>query len=189
MKYLLYLLVLVSSISYAQVYQPVTCHFNGKPANGVKIKTNVPFTQGIHMPTIIIEGYNYETGDAIGIMVNYYLYSATPADTSTYSLAKYNATSYGGYTPVIKLARENNKIVIFIDSKDYYIRFMVRAFSKGLSEQSSWFDGWSVADEALTGTAQVNVKYRNRFKDEVLIDGRLGITSGSVGGYWIYKYC
>lgn len=75
MKYLLYLLVLVSSISYAQVYQPATFHYNGFPANGVKIKTNLPFTAGSHMPTIIIEGYNYYSGEAIGLIVNYYIYN------------------------------------------------------------------------------------------------------------------
>ncbi len=134
------------------------------------------------MPTIIIEGYNYGTSDAIGIMVNYYLYSATPTDTATYYFVKHNATSYGGYTPVIKLAKENNKIVIYIDSRDYFIRFMVRVFSKGLAEQASWFEGWTVVDEALTGTAQVTVPYRNRFKNEVLIDGRASVKSGSLGG-------
>jgi hypothetical protein len=182
MKHLLFLLILVSSATYAQVYQPVTGHFNSTPTYGVKIKTNMPFTPSSHMPTIIIEGYNYGTGDAIGIMINYYLYSTTPADPATYYFIKHNATSYGGYTPVIKLANENNKIVIFIDSKDYFLRFMVRAFSKGLSEQTSWFDGWTVVDEALTGTAQVTVPYRNRFKNEVLIDGRASIKSGSLGG-------
>jgi hypothetical protein len=182
MKHLLYLLILVTSISYAQVYQPVTCHFNSTPVNGVKIKTNLPFTPSSHMPTIIIEGYNYGTSDAIGIIINYYVFSATPSNPATYNFNKLSATSFGGYTPVIKLANEDNKVVIYIDSKDYYIRFMVRAFSKGLAEQASWFDGWTVADEALTGTPQLIVPYRNRFKNEVLIDGRVGITSGSVGG-------
>ncbi|WP_337044426.1 hypothetical protein [Emticicia sp. 17c] len=34
----------------------------------------------------------------------------------------------------------------------------------------------------MTGTAQVTVPYRNRFKNEVLIDGRASVKSGSLGG-------
>lgn len=181
MKYLIFLVALVTFTSYAQVYEPVTYNYNGTPTNGVKIKTNLPFTPGSHMPTIIIEGYNYASNDAIGITINYYVYSSTgtTGDPLTYYYTKYNASTYGAYTPVIKLATENNKVVIFIDSKDYFQRFMVRAFSKGLSETSTWFDGWTVVDEALPTPAvpghQVTLPYRNRFKNEVFLDGMLSV--------------
>lgn len=165
------------STTYAQVYQPATYHYNGTPTNGVKIKTNLPFVVGNSMPTIIIEGYNYNTAEPIGLMINYYIYSpgGVTGDPLTYYFIKYGATSYGAYTPPIKLANENNKVVIYIDSKEYFQRFMVRAFAKGLSEQTTWFDGWTVVDEALTGTSQVTLPYRNRFKNEVYLDGGLSI--------------
>ena len=177
MKYLYYLIFFVASVSYGQVYQPVTYHYNGTPTNGVKIKTNMPFVVANSMPTIILEGYNYGTSEAIGLMINYYIYSpgGVVGDPSTYYFTKYNATSYGAYTPPIKLANENNKVVIYIDSKDYFQRFMVRVFAKGSSEQTTWFDGWTVVDEALTGTAQVTLPYRSRFKNEVYLDGGLSI--------------
>ena len=181
MKYLIFLLTLVTITSYAQVYEPVTYHYNGTPTNGVKIKTNLPFFVSNSMPTIILEGYNYGTSESIGLMISYYIYSpgGVVGDPLTYYFAKYNATTYGGYTPPIKLANENNKVVIYIDSKDYFQRFMVRAFSKGFSESSTWFDGWTVVDEALSTPAvpahQVTLPYRNRFKNEVFLDGMLSV--------------
>lgn len=60
---------------------------------------------------------------------------------------------------------------------------MVRAFSTGISEQASWFNGWTIVDEALTGTQQVTVPYRNRFKDEVFFDGKVAIKTGQPGGF------
>lgn len=60
-KKLLFLLLIgiAASRSYAQNYDVLTYAITGTPTNGVKIKTNLPFTDGSQMPTLIFEGYNY----------------------------------------------------------------------------------------------------------------------------------
>lgn len=176
MKKLLFILFFISIYSVGQVYQPMTYNFNGTPTNGVKIKTNMPFSPGAYMPTIIIEGYNFGTSETINLMINYYIYSDASTTANWENPANFyfytnNASSSGGYAPTIKLANENNKVVIFLDSKDYYQRFMIRAFGQGMSEQAAWFQGWTTADEALTGTKQVTVPYKNRVKGEFIVNG------------------
>ena len=140
-----------------------TYFFNGTPANGIKIKTNLPFTDGSQMPTIILEGYNYSstaTPASIGLILNYYIFGG----------AFINATiaSFGSYTPPVYLANEGGKVVIFISSKDYFLRMSIRAYAEGrTADILANYQGWVTADEALTGTAQLQVAYKNRFAGDV----------------------
>lgn len=169
--YLLLFCLLAVFEGRAQVsfQEPILAYtFNGTPTNGIKISTNLPFSNSSQMPTIILEGYclgvtSSNKYASVGITLNYYIYNG--------SFVNYRASSFGNWNPVIKLANENNKVVIFIDSKDYFLRFNVRAFASGTlgAELPAHFDNWTATDAALTGTNEVTVPYFNAF------GGRVGI--------------
>lgn len=174
------LLVAVTVASYGQNYNNLANYFvNGTPVNGVKIKTNIPYVTSSFMPTIIIQGYNYLTGSPIGLTLNFYIYgNPTPVDFIRASIS-----SYGNYNPAITLANENGKVVIFINDKPYFLRFTVSAFSMGLNgETATNFQGWTVVDEALTGTNQLLLPYKNSFSGLVSLPGE-GVwnNDGNVG--------
>ncbi len=123
------------------------------PTYGIKIKTNIPFQNSTEMPTVILEGYCYGNAQPMGVTLVWYVYNN--------SFAQYKASSWGAYSPTIKLSNENGKVVIFIDSRPYFVMFGVRAYA-GHYEQAAWFDGWTMVDEAFGGTNQVTVSYENR---------------------------
>lgn len=180
---LLILFLLYGPPVVSQVYNPVNYNFNGTPTYGVKIKTSLPFCHGCQMPTLIFEGFNYGGAATIGIILNYYIYEGI--------LYSASASSWGGHTPPIILANENNKMVIFIDHRGYYERFSVRAFAQGMSETPEWFQGWSVADEPLNASYQITVAYKNKFTGNVLMpgdgiwngEGNMGIGTINPGSY------
>lgn len=156
LKYLIVLCILIlsSELIKAQNYNPIINYsFNDTPVHGVKIKTNIPFINQQGMPTIIIEGYNYFDGKPIGLIFNWYIYENEFINNSI--------SSFGAYTPDVKLSNENGKVVIFINEKKYFNRFTVRGFAHGLSEDISWFSNWSIADEPLSGTKTVTIPYKN----------------------------
>lgn len=166
--YLMILCLLAGLQSRAQVnfQEPILSYaMNGTAVNGVKIVTNMPFTNASQMPTLIIEGYCYGSLAPVGIILNYYIFSG--------AFTNHKATSFGAYTPVIKLANENGKVVIFIDSKDYFLRFNIRAYAFGsyAGEALSYFQGWTASDAALSGTASAiaTVPYQNSFGGKVMI--------------------
>ncbi|MFZ5987650.1 MAG: hypothetical protein ACOYWZ_11070 [Bacillota bacterium] len=147
-------------------------YISDTPANGVKIKTNIPFSNMNGMPTIIIEGYAYGASRTWGIMLNWYIFG----DAFTYC----SASSFGGRLSPIKLARENGKVVIFIDDKVYFGRFTVRTYCIGQGTNSSWYAGWTVADEAITGDKIIDVYYHNKVGEliadnGILVNGNVGI--------------
>src|ERR1044072_281244 len=174
-------LMLIAAFANAQAVTGVidTYYFNGTPVNGIKIKTNLPFTDGSQMPTIILEGYNYASPSptvpaSIGLILNYYIFGG----------AFINATiaSFGSYTPPVYLANESGKVVIFINSKDYFLRMSIRAYAEGrTAEILANYQGWVTADEALTGTAQLQVAYKNRFAGDVFMPAGIWNKDGNVG--------
>ncbi|NLR78748.1 hypothetical protein [Chitinophaga eiseniae] len=177
---LLFFLACALYTAKAQVFCDTVITFSrtATPANGTKIKTNLPFSNGVAMPTIIIEGYNFGSGEPIGLIIDYYVYDDTINGNSLVS-------SFGAYTPPIYLANEGGKVVIFMDSKDYYQRFAIRAFARGLTaDVPISYQGWSVVDEAIlpTATKKTLLNYRNRFSGTVLFPGN-GVwnQSGRVG--------
>lgn len=184
---LFFLISLLFAKVDAQVYNPVNYHFNGTPTHGVKIVTNLPFTDGSQMPNIIIEGYSYGNKSTIGLSISWYIYGGNFYNPT--------ASSFGGYTPTIKLANENSKVVIFIDDKNYYNRFTVRAFEKGRSLNDSHFEGWVVKDEALGGSNHMTVPYKNRLAGTTNFpqgvwssDGKLGVgTIAPTSKLHVYK--
>ncbi|MCT1526446.1 hypothetical protein [Sphingobacterium hotanense] len=123
------------------------------------------------MITISIDGYSYGKVSTLALKLSYYIYG-----DEFYS---YTISSSGGDTPIVKLASENGKVVIFIEDKVYFQRFQVKAFAHGMSEQAAWFQGWTAADEALVGTNIVTLPYSNRFAGNVY--GENFYLSGKVG--------
>ncbi|MEC7265769.1 MAG: hypothetical protein VXW38_18665 [Bacteroidota bacterium] len=161
----LVLFFLILSKANAQNYNPVSYFFNGTPTNGIKIKTNLPFQNGLGMPTVMLEGYDYGGGNTFDIKINWYVYNGV--------FNSANASSSGSYSPPIKLANENGLVVIFIDDRKYYNRFNVRVYANGKGETSTMFDGWTVVDETLNGTSIKNVEYKTSLPGMVV--GNVGI--------------
>lgn len=167
--------LLLSSLDIsAQYYYPEIVSYGGAatPINGLKIKTNLPYAHGSQMPAVYIQGYNYNKSETISITVVWYIYNG--------NFIHYGASSAGSYTPEIKLANENNKVVIYINDRQYYQRFFVSAFAKK-NEAPSWFTGWTIADEPLNGTNVVTVPYRNRFSGDILLPNGIWNKDGNVG--------
>jgi len=136
----------------AQNYFPLNYALNKTPVHGIKIKTNLPYA-GSQMPTVIIEGYNYGAGKSIGVILNWYIYKG--------NFIRYGASSHGAYSPTIKLGSEDGKVIIYIDARDYYTRFQVRAYAKGLgNEKAIYFQGWTAHDETLFDENVVTVPYK-----------------------------
>ncbi|WP_343670144.1 hypothetical protein [Chitinophaga sp.] len=166
--------------SYAQEIDTVACSYkiNGTPVNGTKIKTNIPFGQNVSMPTLMIEGFDYQNTNPINLTLVWYV-------STTAGFYHYAVTSSGSFNPPITLANENGKISIFIDSKAPYLRFHVRVFAKGLpGETSTNFSGWMVVDSALIASAtnQVIVPYKNSFAGNVnLPDSVISTDKGTFG--------
>jgi hypothetical protein len=145
---------------------------NGTLANGVKIKTNMPFTEGSQMPTLVMEGYAYGSSSPVGLILTYYIYGG--------AFVNAKVSSYGAYIPPVYLANEGGKVVIFIDSKEYYLRFTLKGFGRDRSEDIAVnYQGWTIADEALAGTATAKllVPYQNAFSGKVGI----GISAPQAG--------
>lgn len=146
-------------------------YLNVAPTNGIKIKTKIPYGPGKGMTTLFIEGYAYGNAAPIGLTLTWYHLVATDA------FGNYAISSWGAFTPTVKLANEEGYVVIFIDDRSNFTRFTVRAFSYGTGEQNSWFEGWSTADEAVTLQASdvVTVPYKNKFSGTVTVDGTLTV--------------
>jgi len=174
--------VLFTHLGYAQNYNNILNYSsNTTPVNGVKIKTNLPFAPASGMPTITIKGYNYGGGEPISLIMTYYVWWNPPV-ASSYFFYDPKISSSGSYTPTVFLSNEDGKVIIFIDDKSYFQRFTVSVYSQGQSEAASWFQGWTVVDEALTGTKTVEVPYRNRFRGDVFMPGSgLWNSTGNVG--------
>lgn len=179
MKYLLAFLSLFLVLSVrAQTYNDiVTYNYNKQATYGFKIKTNVPFTNGISMPAIWIEGYDFALpGTTLNLSLVWYVLSDGFIRTS--------ASSSGGTAPPIKIANENGKVSIFLNYKGYYDRFRIRAFAQGKGETADMFAGWTVVDSLLIpeATAVYDVPYTNTFAGTVnLPDSVISTSDGKFG--------
>ncbi|SEC19916.1 hypothetical protein SAMN04489761_2356 [Tenacibaculum sp. MAR_2009_124] len=173
MKKIIIALTLIVSVNLlGQNSIPLSYYLNETPIHGVKIKTNLPYIDSSQMPTIIIEGYNYGKAQTIGIILNWYVYQG--------KFVQYSASSYGAYSPPIKLANDGGKVVIFLDSKEYFNRFQIRTYAKGLhvDNVSSYFENWTAVDELLTTSATnvVNVPYKSsNIHGDITMEGHVNI--------------
>lgn len=143
----------------------VSKHFTGTPAHGIKITTNIPFTNGIQMPQIKIEGSPY-TGRTFEILLGFYIHNGAYYNMS--------ASSSGGYIAPIKLGVENGKVVIFLDDKQYYAQYHVSAVSKWITDLSSHYKDWTITDAALAATHVVSLPYTNKV-EHLEVTGNVGI--------------
>jgi len=180
MKSVLIFLSLLCASLYvsAQNYPDVlSYYFNGTPTSGIKIKTNLPFTNSSQMPTIILEGYSYGTNEPINLTLNYYIYN------NVFLKGKISTSS--SYNPPVYLAGENGKVVIFLDSRSYCQRLHVRAYASGLSADiAASYTGWTAVDSVLSSaaTATFLLPYQNRFSGDVYLPGNsVWDSSGNVG--------
>ena len=171
---LLFFLLIVTRLSIGQVYNPVINYFiNGTPTNGIKIKTNIPFQHMLGMPTVLIEGYSYGTKTPIGLTITWYVYNG--------DFIASKMSSWGGYTPEIKLAEEDEKIIIFINDKQFYDRFSIRAFAGAKGETDAMFTGWTIVDEAISGSIVKTIPYENRFAGNIYFPEGRWADDGDVG--------
>ena len=127
------------------------------------------------MPTIIIEGYDYRGGRTIGLQIAWYPYAS--------SFYSGTVSSFGSYTPVVKLAREDDKVIIHLgtDENDwYYDSFNVRVLHNFVnSDQSSQLIGWTWADETITGDRVATLSYNNKVGN-LTAKGHIGIGTTSL---------
>ena len=174
-KYFLALgtLVALAICLKAQNYDHVLNYaMNGTPTHGVKIKTNIPYTNGSQMPTVSITGYAYSHRKPVDVKLTWYIYGG--------NFYFPRASSAGGYAPRIKLANENGKVVIFLDERIYYFRFTVDVYAKGMSENATWFTAWTAADEAISGTNQADVPYSSEFGGSITVGMAASSTTASI---------
>ncbi len=170
-RILLISLIFMSYGITAQNYNPVINYsYNGTPTYGIKITTNIPFSVA-GMPTIIIEGYEY-ADNPIGIILNWYVYKG--------NFHRAVASSFGNYTPEIKLYKEDNKIVIFINDKTYYDRFSIRAYSGKLGLNDSHFSNWQIEDKLPNGTNEKIVTYKNKFAGDITFPSGIWRNNGNL---------
>lgn len=163
--FLSFFLFFITTISsFGQNYPNiVNYNFTGKPNNGVKIRTNLPFENGSQMPSVKVEGYNYASiqkdVSTINLNISWYIYNG--------EFYLPTVSSFGGTAPDIWLSNEDGKVVIFIDQKIYFQRFTVSAFAHGAGEKAEYFQGWTVVDAPLFGTQKKIVPYKNVFGGNV----------------------
>ncbi|EFK58570.1 hypothetical protein U0038_06445 [Sphingobacterium spiritivorum] len=164
----------------AQVYRNlVEYSYNGVPTHGVKIKTNIPFMHQVDMPTVKIQGYNYGNGEVMDLTLVFYIFNN---DANLPKVWASSVSTAGSYTPRIFLAQENGKVVIFIDDKNYFLRFFVDAFTHGFNNAPAYYKSWATADEALSSNEIVQLEYRNSFNGNVRFpENGVWNTNGNVG--------
>lgn len=155
----------------------ISYNHNGTPTYGIRINTNIDFTTGSSMPTIIIEGRVHEAYKTIGLIITWYVYGTPEAVFNGYSVS-----SFGGYAPPVKLARIGGKVVVFLDMREYYVRFGIRAFAQGMSQDiDSKYVGWSISDADLsTADKIVTVPYNtDLISDSIIALDRYGARVGA----------
>jgi len=92
-----------------------------------------------------------------------------------------SVSSSGAHVPAVKLANENGKVSIFLNTKSYFIRFNVHVDGSGLpAETATNFQGWTGVDSNLIVSATVitSVPYVNSFAGTVYTpNGKIDSTS------------
>jgi hypothetical protein len=159
-------------------YSVLNMNDTATPVKGYKIKTNLPWQGGYQMPTIFINGYMFGSAQTVDLKIAWYIY---PADATA---AVYNATatSSGGWAPTIQLARENGKVVILLSPGGYYAKFSVQAVRASMSEVDADFQGWTWADEPITGDRVATVPYVANLGNSVRVDAG-GLSVGSLATF------
>ncbi|MGA6119309.1 hypothetical protein [Sphingobacterium anhuiense] len=169
------LLFLIKPVQ-AQVYPDIArASFTTTPLNGVKIKTNIPFVSSVDMVSLEIKGFSYGISAPLDLHLCFYLFSNA---SGVYFHAP-TISSSGAHTPQILLANENSNVIIFIDDKVYHQKLYLNAYS-GLN-RPTYYTGWTIVDEPLTGTNIAEPVYKNSFKGEITLPGGKWTSVGNVG--------
>lgn len=143
--------------------------------NGVKIKTNIPFLKSADMLSLEIKGFSYGISAPLSLHLCFYLFE----DEGGIYVHAPNISSSGAHTPKVLVANEAGKVVIFIDDKVYHQKLYLNAYS-GLN-RPTYYTGWTIVDEPLTGTKVVESSYKNSFKGEITLPGGKWTSAGNVG--------
>ncbi|MEJ5092114.1 hypothetical protein GEO21_18955 [Sphingobacterium faecium] len=175
-----FLILLISLFSIkplqAQVYPDIVrALFTTTTVNGIKIKTNIPFAYAADMVSLEIKGYSYGKSAPLDLHLCFYLFS----NASGVYFHIPSISSSGAYTPKILLANEDGKVIIFIDDKVSHQKLYINAFS-GLNKPT-YYTGWTIVDEPLTGSNTVEPIYKNSFKGEITLPGGKWTSAGNVG--------
>jgi len=156
------MILLISSLIniIGQNYNNIANYYiNDTPVNGVKIKTNLPFTHAVQMPYVKIEGYDFGKDKTLSLNLTWYVFNNAFRNPSV--------SSYGASIPEVWISNESGKVCIFLDEKVYYQRFTISVYAQGKGELPQYFEGWTVLDEALSGTQQSKFIYKNNFGGNV----------------------
>lgn len=173
-RIILFVFIVVSSLQlHGQSYDVLNYSYNGTPKNGIKIVTNIPYRSQSQMPTLTINGYIYGKSKTIGLQLSWYIYAG--------EFIHQTVSSFGAHAPDVYLANENGKVVVFLDDRQYFPRFKITAYAKGMSEQPEWFAGWTVEDAPISGTNKVAVPYKNTLPGETHIAGGIITRDGKMG--------
>lgn len=150
-------------------------HTSTTPVNGLKIKTNIPFSSGADMVSLEIKGYSYGLSSTLDLHLCFYIFS----NASGPYIHIPNISSSGAHTPSIKIANENNLVVIYFTDKVYHQKIYINAHS-GLN-RPTYYQGWTIVDEPFTGTAVAEAIYKNAFKGEITFPEGKWMPNGNLG--------
>ncbi|WP_053003722.1 hypothetical protein [Sphingobacterium sp. Ag1] len=165
------------SQSQAQVYPDIVRYMTSTtPVNGLKIKTNIPFVAASDMVSLEIKGYSYGITSALDLHLCFYIYYNANGPYVYYPVI----SSSGAHTPDIKIANENNLVVIYFTDKVYHQKIFVNAFS-GMNKPVTYYQGWTIVDEPFTGTMVADAIYKNSFRGEITLPGGKWTSAGNVG--------
>ena len=164
------------SQTQAQVFPDIVrYHTSVTPVNGLKIKTNIPFSSGADMISLEIKGYSYGLSSTLDLHLCFYIFN----NANGPYVHMPNISSSGAHTPTIQIANENNLVVIYFSDKVYHQKFYINAHS-GLNKPT-YYQGWTIVDEPFTGTMVAEAVYKNSFKGEITLPGGKWTSAGNVG--------
>jgi len=155
------LLSINGAINAGGNYYNVLSYAGVQTSHGIFIQTQIPFANQYGMTTVVLEGFDEGPGETIGLLINWYVYGSSP------NFVDYSVSSFGAYTPQIELSNNGGLVAVFINDQPYYARFGVRAYDYLHNDSPSYYNGWTVADQAISGTNVVTVPYKNNFAGNV----------------------
>jgi len=178
MKRLLITLLIIAPLSlFAQVYNVLNYSSDVETNYGIKIKTQIPIS-ATQMPKIHIDGYELNIGP-ISLDIGWY------AESGTFWWASHSSS--GAFAPHVWLTVVSGKIHIFLEGYAYAPRFTITA-SKGFGEDSTWFQGWTVADEARSGSQLTEAYGYNFYQNEIGVTGGITASNATFNGGQYYGY-
>ncbi len=168
-KIIILLVILLPFASKSQFHNVLSWKNESTISYGIKISTNI--TAGSEFfPIINIDGYNNTEAATIALKIAW--------DNKSGEFGNAAASSNGGYAPRIFLKNEDDKVVIFLKTKEIEnIRLKISAVLQGVENESEWYDGWSISDVAGDG---IEVIYSSEFIGDTKVRGLLTLEQASI---------